>query len=61
MTTWVGVPAAAWPGLRPAFCASGRAFCSRRLGPAAASTRAPNMSERITEIAPSTKIQRIAR
>ena len=35
---------------------------SRRVGGAGAlSTRAPNMSERITEIAPKTKIHRIAR
>jgi hypothetical protein len=53
--TWVGLPRRLGGGLAPRF--SLRASAPR----AASGTRAPNMSERITEIAESTKIHRIAR
>src|SRR4051794_21790790 len=55
-TTWVGLPRRLGGGLAPRF--SRRASAAPR---AASGTRAPNMSERITEIAESTKIHRIAR
>src|SRR3954462_11258662 len=53
-STWVGAPLRAFClGCRRGFgAAASRAVCG---------TRAPNMSERITEIADSPKIQRIAR
>src|SRR3954464_4334384 len=53
--TWVGLPRRLGGGFAPRF--SLRASTPR----AASGTRAPNMSERITEIAESTKIHRIAR
>src|SRR5687768_12806718 len=58
-TRWVGAP-------RRGFLLALAALPLRRSGTGAApravsGTRAPNMSERITEIAESTKIQRIAR
>src|SRR3954451_7237122 len=54
-TTWVGLPRRLGGGLAPRF--SLRASAPR----AASGTRAPNMSERITEIAERTKIHKIAR
>src|SRR3954464_6801550 len=53
--TWVGLPRRLGGGFAPRF--SLRASAPR----AASGTRAPNMSERITEIAESTKIHRMAR
>src|ERR1700712_601801 len=59
MTTWVGTPRR---GLE-AFCCLDLALRSEREGPPASwrGTRAPNMSERMTEMQESTKIHRIAR
>src|SRR4051794_12118485 len=54
-TTWLGLPRRLGGGLAPRF--SLRASAPR----AASGTRAPNMSERITEMADSTKIHKMAR
>ena len=57
MTTWVGSPRRCFAGLVRL-----RARFSERVWPAGwRATRAPNMSERITEMHESTKIHRIAR
>src|SRR4029079_9080240 len=53
-STWVGEP-------RRAFCLVWRGALGAAASRAVAGIRAPNMSERTTEIADSTKIHRIAR
>ena len=59
MATWVGAPRGRRAGL--AFAWRRACFSARRSERGAESMRAPNMSDRTTEIAESTKIHRIAR